>query len=196
VIATTLLAMLPALALAAKPAPRVVPSASNGPKKPELTILYGDDHAFGIVAPAGWVVDDSSGMGSKIRVVLYPAGQKWASAPTVMYVNPLHQSKGSSRTLQQMIQQDVAAFTKQSPKGKVTTQPSLRTAKDQVAEVRYFAPTGGEPVEAVAYVAEEDLVMLLVLASREPAEFRRQVPAFRALVAGYQFVAGGIQTPP
>ena len=34
-----------------------------------------------------------SGLGSKIRVVLYPRGQKWATAPTVMYSNPLHQDR-------------------------------------------------------------------------------------------------------
>ena len=50
-------------------------------------------------------------------------------------------------------------------------------------------------MEAVAYVAEADLVMLLVLQSRDADGFRRGLPAFESLVASYQFVAGGIQTP-
>ena len=30
--------------------------------------------------PPGWALDDTSGLGAKIRVVLYPKGQTWATA--------------------------------------------------------------------------------------------------------------------
>jgi hypothetical protein len=187
-----LLAMLiafaaPALAAPAKPA--------DSGYKGALTILYGDNHAFGIVPPEGWTVDDSSGINSKIRVVLYPIGEKWDTAPTVMYVNPLHQQAGSTMSLKQMIDKDVASFAQKAPKGKVTTRPSLKTSKSQVAEVRWFSPTGGPPLEAVAYVAEDNLVMLLVLSSRDAEGFKRHLPAFESLVASYQFVMGGVETP-
>lgn len=185
--------MIPALAPAATPASPKAPAAAA--PKGEFTILYGDDHAFGITPPEGWTVDDTSGLGSHIRVVLYPRGQKWDSAPTVMYVNPLHQKAESPRTLREMIDRDVADFMKRSPKGRVTAGRPLRTGKAQVAEVRYFAPTGEAPLEAVAYVSEQDLVMLLVLSSRDGAGFRSGLPAFESLVTSYQFVAGGIRTP-
>lgn len=181
----------PAGAAPAARAAKAAPAAPQG----EFTILYGDNHAFGITPPPGWTVDDTSGLGSKIRVVLYPKGQQWASATTVMYVNPLHQKAGTRRTLLQMIQHDVAEFGKKAPKGRVTEGRALRTGKAKSAEIRYFAPAGGAPTEAVAYVPEDDLVMLLVLSSRDPAGFKRHLPAFESLVASYQFVAGGIQTP-
>jgi hypothetical protein len=191
-LAAALLALVHGAALAAPPARSKAPAAAP---QGELTILYGDDHALGIVPPAGWTVDDTSGLGSRIRVVLYPIGQTWSTAPTVMYVNPLHQQARTPRSLRQMIDHDVAEFLKKSPGGRVTARAPLRTAKDLAAEVRYFAPKGGEPQEAVAYVPEEDLVMLLVLSSRDAADFKRYLPAFESLVSGYQFVAGGIQTP-
>ena len=176
-----------------------VPAFAAKPAKSEykgaLTIMYGDNHAFGVVPPEGWAVDDSSGINSKIRVVLYPIGQQWDTAPTVMYVNPLHQVKGSDLTLKQMIAKDVATFAEKAPKGKVTTRPTLKTAKAQLAEVRWFSPTGGQPLEAVAYVAEDDLVMLLVLSARDAEGFKRHLPAFESLVASYQFVMGGVDTP-
>lgn len=186
-------ALLVALLAAAVPAFAEKPakSAYNG----ALTVMYGDNHAFAVVPPEGWAIDDSSGINSKIRVVLYPIGQAWDSAPTVMYVNPLHQVKGSELTLKQMIAKDVATFTEKAPKGKVTTRPSLKTSKSLVAEVRWFSPTGGPPLEAVAYVAEDDLVMLLVLSSRDADGFKRSLPAFESLVASYQFVMGGVETP-
>lgn len=163
--------------------------------KGAMTLLYGDDHVFGIVPPPGWVVDDSSGLGSKIRVVMYPLGQRWASAPTVMYQNPLHQDPHARKTFAQMIERDVAEFRRQNSHGKVVSAPPIQNVRKQQAEVRYFAPDGRDPVSAVAYYEEKELVMLLVLESKTPAGFRDALPAFKTMVSSYQFVAGGVQTP-
>lgn len=175
----------------AMPAPVAKPAGAGR----EFTLLYGDDHCFGLVPPQGWVIDDSSGLGSKIRVVLYPKGQKWSTAGTVMYVNPIHQARDEHKSLQQMIDQDVQGFLKQSPRGKVTIAPQVKTRAGKLAEVRLFAREGGDPQEAVAYVMEEDLAMLLVLSSREVGGIKGALPAFREMVASYQFVAAGVQTP-
>ena len=56
----------------------------------KAVVIEGDDHLFMVAAPKGWVLDDTSGLGSRIRCVFYPKGQTWAAAPTVMYVNPMH----------------------------------------------------------------------------------------------------------
>ena len=186
-------------AKSAKPAPA---SPSQAPHSEqvvragkETTLLYGDDHVFAISAPAGWVIDDTSGMGSRIRVVLYPKGQKWASSATVMYVNPLHQSAKTRKSLREMIERDVTAFRKSNPKGAVAVGPLLPTGSAKRAEVRYFSTDGGKPHEAVAYVAEEELVFLLVLSSRTPDGFHKALPAFQSLVKSYNFVGSGLLTP-
>ncbi len=192
------LTAIPAVSMAAaksKPAKPTASAARKGAGAGALTLVYGDDHVFGVVAPEGWAVDDSSGLGSRIRVVLYPRGQKWDNAPTVMYVNPLHQDARRPKTLTQMIVHDVEQFQKANPRGKVVAAPMIRTAKGKTAQVRYFAPDGGDPAEAVAYIEEPDLVMLLVLSSREPGGFQKTLPAFHALVERYEFVGGNIQTP-
>ncbi len=175
----------------AKPSPVGKPAGADR----AFTLLYGDDHCFGLVPPQGWVIDDSSGMGSKIRVVLYPKGQKWSTSATVMYVNPIHQPRDQRKSLQQMIDQDVQAFLKQAPRGKVTSAPQVKTRAGKLAEVRLFAREGGDPQEAVAYVMEEDLAMLLVLSSREIGGVKSAMPAFREMVGSYQFVAASLQTP-
>ena len=161
----------------------------------ETTLLYGDDHVFAICAPSGWVIDDSSGMGSKIRVVLYPKGQKWATAKTVMYVNPLHQDAKRPKTLRDMIAHDMTAFRKSNPQGVALSGPMMPTATEKKAEVRFFAHDGGKPHEAVAYVAEDELVMLLVLSSRSAEDFSLALPAFQLLVKSYNFVGSGLLTP-
>lgn len=161
----------------------------------ETTVLYGDDHMFAICAPQGWVIDDTSGMGSKIRVVLYPKGQKWATASTVMYANPLHQDAKRPKPIRDMIDRDVVAFRKSNPQGVVLTGPRFPTATEKRAEVRFFAHDGGKPHEAVAYVPEEGLVMLLVLSSRTADDFARALPAFQLLVRSYNFVGTSRLSP-
>lgn len=161
----------------------------------ETTLLYGDDHVFAICAPQGWVIDDTSGMGSRIRVVLYPKGQKWATASTVMYANPLHQDAKRPKALRDMIERDVASFRKNNPKGVVLNGPVMPTATEKRAEVRFFSHEGGQPHEAVAYVAEDELVMLLVLSARTAEDFNKALPAFQLLVKSYNFVGSGPLAP-
>lgn len=155
----------------------------------QAMVIEGDNHLFMVAAPAGWVLDDTSGMGSRIRCVFYPKGQQWSSAPTVMYVNPLHGHGIKTRTLQTLIAEDEKAFKKRAPKGRITEGGTLPTgAVNKSARVRYFSESGGPPHDAVAYVAEKDLVMLVVLSSRTPAGFQKSLPAYRELVQSYAWV--------
>jgi hypothetical protein len=180
---------------AARPGAPAMGSRTEVKSGKETTLLYGDDHVFAICAPQGWAVDDTSGLGSKIRVVLYPRGQKWDTAPTVMYVNPLHQDVKRPKALREMIDRDVVAFRKANPKGVVLDGPVLPTATEKMATVRYFSHDGGKPHEAVAYVPEDELVMLLVLSSRTADGFQRALPAFQLLVKSYNFVGSGLLNP-
>ena len=174
-----------ALAVAAQAA--TPPSAA--PQERKALVIEGDDHLFMVSAPTGWVIDDTSGMGSRIRCVLYPKGQKWATASTVMYVNPLHGFAAKERKFSMLISDDVREFLKRSPKGRVMDAGNLPTgASGKQAVVRYFSEDGGPPHEAVAYVPEKQLVMLIVLHARTPQGFQAALPAFRDLVSTYAWV--------
>ena len=151
-------------------------------------VIEGDDHLFMVAAPAGWVVDDTSGMGSRIRCVLYPKGQKWANAPTVMYVNPMHGNAIKERTVSAMIAEIEKEFRKRAPKGRVVDAGTLKTGAGKTASVRHFSYDGGPLTEAVAYVPEEELLMLVVLSSRDSKGFQANLPAFKELVGTYAWV--------
>jgi len=175
------------------------PSPTAAPPKPakppadtsvrHALVIEGDDHLFMVAAPAGWVLDDTSGMGSRIRCVFYPVGQKWATASTVMYVNPLHGFGAKTRTVTTLMAEDEQAFKQRSPHGKVTDAGTLVTSeKDNFARLRYFSEDGGPPKEAVAYVPDKDLIMLLVLSSHTSQGFQDALPAYRKLVESYAYV--------
>src|SRR5438270_10386504 len=48
-------------------------------------IVYGPKAAFDINAPEGWVLDNESGAQQGLPCVLYPKGELWADARTIMY---------------------------------------------------------------------------------------------------------------
>ena len=180
----------------ARPAARATPATPAAPAKSagdtatrQALVIEGDDHLFMIAAPPGWVLDDTAGMGSRIRCVFYPKGQKWATAPTVMYVNPLHGFGAKTRTVTTLMAEDEQAFRKRAPRGSITEAGTLVTSeKDKRARVRYFSENGGPPHEAVAYVPDRDLVMLLVLSSHTPQGFQDALGAYRKLVESYAYV--------
>ena len=193
--ALTLSPLLVVLAVAAGAAtPRASVRAAAPARAPADTavrralVIEGDDHLFMVSPPRGWVLDDTAGMGSRIRCVFYPQGQKWASAPTVMYVNPLHGYGARTRTASVLIAEDEKAFLKRSPRGKVTPAPSITTSAKKSAIIRYFSDDGGPPHEAVAYVPEKDLIMLVVLSSHTPRGFQQALPAYHELVESYAWV--------
>jgi hypothetical protein len=111
-----------------------------------------------------------------------------------MYVNPLHGLGLKTRTLQTLMAQDEKAFKQRAPRGRITDGGTLPTgAANKTARVRYFAESGGRPQEAVAYVAEKGLVMLVVLSSRTPEGFQKSLPAYRELVQSYAWVGSNAE---
>lgn len=175
----------------ARPGPAARPAAAPAPAAPatrNAVVIEGDDHLFMVASPAGWVLDDTAGLGSRIRCVLYPKGQTWAGAATVMYVNPLHGFGAKSRSLSALIAENEKAFQRRAPRGRISDGGSLKTGAGKSVNVRYFAPDGRAPVEAVAYVPEKELVMLLVLSARTAQGFQQALPAYRELVGTYAWV--------
>jgi hypothetical protein len=176
------------VALGAPAAAAARPAGTADSASRQALVIEGDDHLFMVVPPRGWVLDDTAGMGSRIRCVLYPKGQSWVAAPTVMYVNPLHGMAIKERTFSSMLAFQEREFHKHAPKGKMTEQGTLPTGGGKTARLRYYAYQGGAPNEAIAFIPERELVMLIVLSSRTPEGFRAALPAFRELVKTYSWV--------
>ena len=172
----------------AKPAaPSRTPAKADSNTR-HAVVIEGDDHMFMVAAPKGWVLDDTSGMGSRIRCVFYPKGQTWAQAPTVMYVNPMHGFGLKERTVSAMLAENEKQFHKRAPKGRVVDAGTLKTGAGKSAKVRHYSYDGGDATEAVAFVPENELIMLVVLSSRDAKGFQGGLAAFRELVGTYAWV--------
>jgi hypothetical protein len=93
-------------------------------------IVYGPKAAFDIRAPEGWVLDNESGKNQDLPCVLYPKGESWADAKTIMY------AKIASTEFE-----DVNEFVATAIKGmeKVHGKPKEKIASGKTADGRdYF----------------------------------------------------------
>src|SRR5579871_3436427 len=73
-------------------------------------IIYGTNHAYSLIAPKGWVLDNQSGISQGLYAVFYPKGSSWAKGSVVMYTNTGSKEEKGQETLQKMIDDDVANY--------------------------------------------------------------------------------------
>lgn len=170
-------------ALAAQNDKRASDDANSG-------IIYGTDHAFTLTAPDGWVLDNASGVAQGLHAVFYPKGSSWKASPVVMYANVVHK-KSEKDALETIIESDVADFKRQSPGMKVEDAEAPPGSGKNV-RVKYFVDDDSH--EAVAYIGENKVVVMLVLNAKTKKGFDDALPAFRQLISTYHFLGDKVIT--
>jgi hypothetical protein len=150
-------------------------------------IAYGDDYAFGLAPPKGWVLSCDVSEHSDVPVALWPTGSTWANAKVVMYVNP--SKKGSPpQTLDDFVQFSVSQFRKDKPGVKISPGEPLQTGDHARVVVQHFTGDQWGNHEAVAYIESKTIFAIVVLSSRTEAEYKASYPAFEKLVSSYMFM--------
>ena len=155
-------------------------------------IVYGKDHAFAIKAPDGWVLDNQSGVPNGLHAVFYPEGGSWKGSKAVMYVNGA--GKPADDTLEKFVERDVAGYREHSPGLQVADDEALPVDGKERVLVKRFGGDRGGAFEAVAYVEESKVVVILVLHARTQKDFEDALPAFRKLVSSYRFLSDKVVT--
>ena len=151
-------------------------------------LMYGKDHMFAIKAPAGWTVDAATGQKLGLHAVIYPEGSSWRDASATMYSTFVHKEQDAS-TIEKIIADDVAGFKKDSPNVIVGDADSLPlgAGKERVI-VKTFRGDKGNNVEAVAYIEESKVVIMIVLSARTEKDFLTTLPLFKDMVHSYRFI--------
>jgi hypothetical protein len=159
-------------------------------------IIYGTDHAFTLVAPSGWVLDNSSGVSEGLHAVFYPEGSSWKRSQVVMYANTVHKGTTDTKPARSIIGDDISEFKRRSKAPAVSDGPPLTTKQNKKAVVKGFVDAPRGVYEFVAYIDEPRVVVLLVLSARSKEEAARAMPAFRELVASYVFLTSDVRERP
>jgi hypothetical protein len=164
------------------------PEKGNG----DSCIMYGEDHVFALKLPQGWVVNPEIGKKLGLHAVMYQEGSSWRDGIVTMYTNSVHKRKNKD-TLERIIDEDIAGYKKESANLKVENADSLPIAagKERVV-VKYFSGDLGGNFEAVAYIEESKVVIMLVLTSKTENDFHSTLPAFRQLVGSYRLISENV----
>ena len=142
-------------------------------------IVYGPKAAFNISAPQGWVLDNESGVAQGQPCVLYPKGESWADARTVMY------AKIASTEFE-----DVNAFVAKAIKEMASKhgKPKEKIASGKTKDGRdyfineYPATKTYSQWERVGYVQLPHAVAYIVLSSRDQASYRKDSGALEEVL--------------
>lgn len=187
-------------------APVPAQKSADPPQKPEAKkeakrevlevqsgVVYGPGHAFSLDPPAQWVLDNQSGVDQGLQAVFYPTGKSWTNSPAVMYANVYLKKDPKNENAATVAAKDIADFRKHSRTFKVLDADPLPVGdlvddKPRQALVKYFSGDDFGNFEAVAYINESKVVVMLVLSARKEDEFKKALPAFADLVRSYHFL--------
>src|SRR6266513_2597313 len=163
----------------------VISETNFGQEKYRGGIVYGPKAAFNIAAPEGWVLDNESGAQQGLPCVLYPKGQSWADAKTIMY------AKIASTQYE-----DVNAFVATAIKEMAKThgKPKEKIASGKTHDGHdyfineYPATKTYSQWERVAYVQLPHAVAYIVLSSRDRSSYRKDSPALQEVLKTFVYL--------
>lgn len=189
----SLLATFPLASFAATPTPGPTSSKTPGDEM-NSGLVYGKNHAFWVVAPKGWVLDNQAGVDQGLYAVFYPKGSSWQKSPVVMYANTTFKGVKGQETFQKVVDSDVKQYRDEYHTKKIVNAPALSNGeKNRTAVVKYFLGDGNGNYEACAYIEESKIVVFLVMSAKSQKQFDDNLPAFKALVGSYSFMTDKVK---
>jgi hypothetical protein len=133
-------------------------------------IVYGPKVAFNISAPEDWVLDSESGAEQGLPCVLYPKGESWADARTVMYAKIAGTQFEDVNAFVAMAIKDMEK-THGKPKEKIAS-GKTKDGHDYFIN-EYLATKTYSQWERVGYVQLPHAVAYIVLSSRDNASYKK-----------------------
>jgi hypothetical protein len=167
---------------------------TGGGKKPDdnCGILYGRNHALTFCAPDGWLLDNGIMNDQGIYAVFYPKGSNWGEAKkskTFMYINVVDMS--AKDTVATRMDADVKEEKQYNPKTEASRADPIRVG-DLTVPVLKFDLGESDGREAVAYIGESKVLVMMVISSKNEAMFKHDYPFFEQLVKSYKFLTSDV----
>src|SRR6266568_6927314 len=154
-------------------------------------IVYGPKAAFNISAPEGWVLDNESGVEQGLPCVLYPKGESWADARTVIYGKIAGTDyEDAEKFVQVAIKQIEDKHGK--PKEKIDKGTTGNGQSFFINE--YPATKTYSQWERVAYIQLPKAVAYIVLSSRDEASYRKDASALREVLKRFTYLEPKTET--
>lgn len=108
-----------------------------------------------------------------------------------MYCNTALKTKGNE-TIDKVIEYDINNF-KLKNRANVNSGENLNLSDNKAAIVKYFYDSTNSNYEAVAYIDEKSVVVLIVLSSRDREDYESSIEPFKDLVSSYYFINDNVK---
>jgi hypothetical protein len=155
-------------------------------------IVYGPKAAFDIAAPEGWVLDNESGKNQGLPCVLYPKGQSWTHAQTVMYADIEEEFEDVNQFVATAIKKLKAQHG--MPKEKIA---SGKTKDGHAYFINEYPATKTySQWERVGYVQLPHAVAYIVLSSRDHASYRKDSGALEKVLKTLVYIEPKFENKP
>jgi len=152
-------------------------------------ILYGDNFAYSLTAPNGWVLDNESGVKQGLYAVFYKKGGSWNKSDVVMYANTSSLLETSHKTIDQLIKYDLDDFRNNYKDLLITAGKDIIINNKLKAKVKYLSGKSYGNYEAIAYIDATKTGVIITMTSRTKKGFDSSLLAFESLVKSYFFMA-------
>lgn len=172
----------------AQTAPAAPQKAASAPKQADdegqSGIIYGDDHAYVLNAPKGWVLDNQVWADQGVFAVFYPKGSSvngnWVAYSRVMGTNP----KG----LLACALEDMESMKQQSLNYSWKRLQDIQTSDKNTAIV--FSTSGDSlgNAEFLAYIQAPTHVVFISAVTKTPKDQAQMKAPFESLVRSYAWL--------
>lgn len=143
-------------------------------------LVYGKDTAFLLNPPKTWVVDTHVGVEQGINAALYPKGDTWQNAPSVMYVRV---SKKNGRRLDQFVADDEKQFQSDCPGIRIQNgTPAFKTEHPTMLRKFDCRDARAPNAEWVAYIDAKKSFIVFVASSRSEDDLAKIQPAYEQVL--------------
>ncbi len=145
-------------------------------------LVYGDGYSFWIDAPKGWVLDPKTAKEYGLNIVLFQDGFSFRNAPAVMYTSKLRRTE----SVEDAMKHEASMYNEKYKGILISRRPPVKTKDNKTALIQYYK--GGkqdQTDEAVAFIQENGLIVLLVLSAKSEKTFEEAYPAFEQLIKSY-----------
>jgi hypothetical protein len=153
------------------------------------TVVKGNNFAFELKAPRGWILDNEIAREQGLNVVFYPSGTDWGSSQAVFYVR-VRTYDANVHTIEQQVADTLKNLHDTgSPNAKAVFVKTLTTQDASKAQIYNYSGDKYGNFEASAYIAGDRFLHFITLSARNEATFKQARHAFEALVTSYEDLA-------
>lgn len=149
-------------------------------------LFFCEQSAFQIQACNNWVLDNESGIGQGVPMILYPKGETWKDSPVVIYGKSA--SKEQAPSIEKQIDNTLKIFHNEykSPNYKAEKKESIKLQNGKIAEIYYFSGDRFGNYEAGGYIEEDESINFLIMSARNEKAFKSSIIGFYEIVSSYE----------